>query len=239
MVFARRLARAALALLGLGLVMTGCAAESSLDGEGSQETPLPSFDRGVAWEPEEPIVLPSMSMEQKLEFRADYLANVWAQAKSQWRELGDPPEVELVEFGDPRGGDQLLADCYSEAGYPAVASPQGGVEFPGGIQASPHYEVVAYTCSAKFTPDPLMLRDWNADQLGLLYDYRVEWLVPCLESFGLAPQDGPEKTTFVNEWPNAESESRRWHPEDAAIGSDNLDDILRACPPIPVDHFYG
>lgn len=239
MVFARRPARAAFVVLGVVLAVAGCTVGPTFDGESPPPSTSAAFDRGVAWEPEKPIVLPAMSRQQKLEFRDEFLANVWAQSKSEWPALGDAPEVALVEFGDPRGGEQLLADCYTEAGYPAVPSPQGGVEFPGGVQASPQYATIDYTCSAKFTPDPLMLREWNADQLGLLYDYRVQWLIPCLDSFGLATKSGPDKTTFVNEWPTVSSEARSWNPEDAAIGSANRDDILRACPPIPVEHFYG
>lgn len=180
-----------------------------------------------------------MSQDEKLAFRDEFLATMWTESKKEFPQLGDAPHVDLVQFGDPVGGDQLMADCYTEAGYPAVVSPQGGVEYPGGVQASPQYAIVAYTCNARFTPDPLMLRDWNADQLGLLYDYRIEWLIPCLKSFGLSPHAGPDRTTFINDFHDPKSEARTWVPEDAAIGSSNRDDILRACPPFPREHLYG
>lgn len=197
------------------------------------------FDRDVPWVPREPIVLPTMTQAQKLEFREQWLARQWKSTKEEWPEIGDAPDVDLVSFGTPQGTDGQLAECYTEAGYPAVASPLGGVDFPDGVQTSPQYGIVDYTCYAKYTPDPLMLRDWNADQLGLLYDYRVEWLIPCLESFGLSPADGPDRVRFVNEFFVKGSDVRAWVPEESTLGAPNRDEILRVCPHLPVDHFYG
>lgn len=242
---ARPRARLAILLVGVGLVVSGCTAGPTPVAVSQPVSPSGAsgatggFDGSVVWEPRTRITLPAMSQEQKMEAREQFLANVWGESKSQWPDLGEPPQAEFVKFGDAAGGDQLLADCYTEAGYPAAVSPQGGVEFPGGVQASPQFAIVEYTCNARFTPDPLMLRDWNADQLGLLYDYRVEWLIPCLETFGLSPKAGPDRNTFINDFPMPDSEARSWWPEEATIGSANRDDILRACPPVPVEHFYG
>ena len=224
-------------LIGIAAA-TGCADSDPHPNETIVASPQ-GFDRTVAWEPDKPIILPAMTHEQKLEFREEWLAAEWANTLSEWPELGEAPEVDLIRFGDPRTGDELLAECYTEAGYPAVASPQSGVDFPDGVQASPQYGLASYTCYAKYTPDPLMLRDWNPEQLGLLHDYLVEWRNPCLESFGLTTREGPDRVTFINEFFTDGSEARAWAFSDPTVGSDNRDDILAACPSLPREHFYG
>lgn len=223
-------------LLTCGLfALTGCTAESPPEVSASPT----GFDINVAWVPERPITLPAMTDQQKMEFRDQWLDGLWRQAIEQYPDLGERPEVSLESFGTPQSSSQQLADCFTEAGYPAIASAQGGVEYPGGVQSSPQYELVNYTCYAKFLPDPLMLRDWNADQLGLLYDYRVEWFIPCLESFGLSPEAGPDRETFINDFYALDSAARNWWPEETAVFAGKGDEVLRACPPIPVDYFYG
>lgn len=225
----------------VGLSLVGCSGQTPSDDVPSTEstTTASGFDRAVPWTPHAAITLPEMSEAQKLEARELFLSNVWKQSKEEWPELQDPPSVELVQFGNPTTADQALADCFTESGYPAIASPQGGVEYPDGVPASPQFAIVDYTCAAKYTPDPLMLQDWNADQLGMLYDYRVEWLIPCLETFGLSPAEFGDKTTFINGFLNGDRTARTWVPEEAARASANQQEILRTCPNLPVEYFYG
>lgn len=240
MAFVRRSRFLAVLLANVLLFVTGCTdSDIQLPEPEDPLTTSSAFDPAVAWSPPEPIRLPVMTQEQKMEFREQWLARQWAGAQSEWPELGEAPEVDLVAFGTPRGSNRQLAECFTEAGYPAVASPMGGVEFPGGVQASPQYGVVNYTCYAKFTPDPVMLRDWNDDQLGMLYDYRVEWLTPCLASFGLTLKAAPDRNSFVNDFFLDDSQARAWAFDDPTISAANRDEILLACPPLPLDHFYG
>lgn len=238
MVFARRSSSIAAALLAV-LGLCGCVAQEPVAAASSSSASV--FDRNERWAPEQSITLPPMTMEQKLEFRLQWLDAEWQSVVEQWPELADEdarPTVELVSFGDPIGGDELLAQCFTDAGYPAVAE-EGGVSFPGGVQASPQYGLAHYVCYSKFTPDPLMLRDWNDDQLGLLWEYLTQWRNPCLESFGLVTREGPDRASFINEFFTDGSEARAWAFSDPTIGSDNRDDILAACPSLPREHFYG
>lgn len=186
-----------------------------------------------------------MTQEQKLEFRDTWLAKQWRNsiesAQNQFDyDLGKQPDIPLDHFPSARELGPTLAQCFTDAGYPARGTIDGGVEHPNGVASSPLYLLTSYECYAKFTPDPTILQDWSADQLGLLYDYRVEWLTPCLESFGLQVADPPmDKNTFVNTFFPIGSEASRWSPEGAIGIAPNADEISEACPSIPVDYFYG
>ena len=70
MVFARRSSSIAAALLAV-LGLCGCVAQEPVAAASSSSAPV--FDRNEPWAPYQNITLPPMTMEQKLEFRQQWL----------------------------------------------------------------------------------------------------------------------------------------------------------------------
>lgn len=88
--------------------------------------------------------------------------------------------------------------------------------------------VAWYTCRVKF---PLLSSaPPNDEQVGYLYDYFTQFVVPCLEANGSAIDSAPSRDTFVREWPNQD-----WFPEPttSAPGTAEYASASAVCPSTP------
>ena len=125
----------------------------------------------------------------------------------------------------------VMSACYTEQGvpiangYPAGAK-KGDKPSSIGAEADTEQEAIgAYVCNVEhpYRPSPPP----TAQQLGYLYDYLTEFLVPCYEANGITELPAPTRAAFVANWPH-----QNWFPTDgAAMDGDRAAAIARACPP--------
>lgn len=230
MYIARRCATAMIVLMA-GLTLASCTASGdSAEGRGQEWDPS-------SWEPTVTISRVVYTDEERDEFRLRWLASL---ARS--REIADPPSVPLERWTTVgQDNSETLARCYTEAGFPAVGDPSGGVHFNPGVPDSQEdaLNLAMYTCMSQFFLDPVYLTEWTDDQAGLLWDYWDQYEIPCLEAHGLSGLRAgqPSRATFIAEFPSA-----WWGPVNAFEGQE-LDaqfELQRECPPYPPPEvFYG
>jgi hypothetical protein len=89
-----------------------------------------------------------------------------------------------------------------------------------------------------FPIDPKYTTPLTDQQLGALYDYNLNTLVPCLEAEGYEVPDAPSKTTFIDTFL-----SDPWYPYADAFGSGSYSQaeyyrVSELCPQWPPD-LYG
>lgn len=180
------------------------------------------------WRPVQQIRLPKLSEREKLRLRAAELRRT---AKTEG--IRTPPNVELIRWTRIDDYARIQAECIRRAGFPAEES-YPGVEFPGGIppQQAKAFGIVLYTCEAEYTVDPSYGRDWSTAQKEMLYDYWVQFLVPCLGSYGISVAAAPSRELFVARYPNVD-----WDPP-ASMTSDSQRAIRKNCPSQPPSRYF-
>ncbi|PFG20758.1 hypothetical protein [Serinibacter salmoneus] len=238
----------ALSALG-GLLTAGCSApeEDASDGSpGVGEVATPTATEAGAWdvsswEPTVSIVAPSMTEDERLSEREEYLRSLAEQF-----ELDAPPQVELVRWTmGPADDSQAMAACYTEAGFAAEVTPDNGIAFVnGGVPESQEaaLNLANYTCAAQFTLDPIYRQEWSADQLGLLYDYWDQYFLPCMDAHGhmIDRSDQPSREVYVSSFHT--SERTDWWPSDvlSSLPQEEAVQLGEDCPAYPpAEVFYG
>lgn len=179
-------------LMMVSVFSASCSSQS--DGQDPKPSPPPT------WHPKKPITHVNLSEAAKRRLRRQYLK---ALAKSN--EIKNPPKIELIRWTTIDDVGSVLAKCYTDNGFPSKATvgvpgvtPEGGVA-PDQLSA---FNLVEYRCEAQYTLDPTYTRDWTDEQKGLLYDYYVEFLVPCLTGLGYTFDSPPSRAVFVAKYPS-------------------------------------
>ena len=242
--FGRRRRRQLLGLaLGLVLFLAGGIAGWKAQGlvpvgVGAWRVPVVS---AVSWRPQVPIEHAPLSPEQKRSLRLEYLRSLAIQD-----ELIDPESVALVRWSAPENFGVAYATCVNEHGFKAVPIYMGA-EYPEVISEDRvnDFNKVDYLCTSRYTLDPKYMRDWTRDQIGLVYDYYVEALIPCLQGIGFHPTGPPtDRAGYVKNFFTT-SPDAKWSPVETIISeiSTNLDQqaaAFKRCPPMPADIWmYG
>lgn len=145
------------------------------------------------WKPAKPIAHPSLSEADAASLRAERLAR-----QAQSYKLKDPPKIALVRWTTMQDFGPTVASCLRAEGFNVIGYGSG-LEYPDGIspaQASA-YNLADFECTSKYTMHPRFLLKWTADQWGVLYDYQVEWLTPCLKGRGFDVSAPPSRETYV------------------------------------------
>jgi hypothetical protein len=138
----------------------------------------------------------------------------------------DRPDVELVRLVDPYEWPQVQAECMHGEGFPDVAIlPDGGLQ-PGLSDEAQEsaYLLSRYVCTAKYPIDPKYAAPLTAEQIGAVYDYYLDDLVPCLEDNGYSVPEPPSREVFEENFAG-----ERWSPYAEVFGAD---------PSIPIDEYY-
>lgn len=101
--------------------------------------------------------------------------------------------VSLDEFG------YVLADCFTEAGFPTEGLPDGGWRTYADLtENSDQYSLAFITCLAKYPVHPAS--EWDrtsGEYLAAAYDYLVNALIPCLIDEGYPQPDPPSFDVFT------------------------------------------
>lgn len=176
---------------------------TSCSSDGHKPAPSPSFPS--SWHPKSPITHVKLSESEKRRLRDQYL-----KALAKVSKIRNPPRVELVRWATIDDVGPVLAECYTDSGFPSKAAigvpgvePEGGVA-PDQLSA---FNLVDYRCQGQYTLDPTYTRDWTDEQKGLVYDYYVEFLVPCLTGVGYTFDPAPSRAVFVAKFPSVD-----WNP---------------------------
>lgn len=193
------------------------------------------------WTSDVTVVPPTFTDAEREQFRTDWLASL-----AEQMDVEDPPEVPLIRwtYGDLEHGT-AVASCLTAAGFPAVADSALGWALREPVPASqaPAFRLATYVCAAQYTLDPVYLRDWTPEQVGIAYDYWVEYYGPCMAAHGYSVSDAdkPTREVFVATF-FTEQRSRWWPPERLAMLSDESlrTELGAVCPAFPPDaEFYG
>jgi len=136
---------------------------------------------------------------------------------------------------------QTIAQCLTEAGFDAVGAGSA-IWYPGGAGGAQAgaFHLAEYECNAKYTLHPKYYQRLTEQQFEVLYDYDVQWLVPCLESLGAMVSTPPTRETYIAQrlqgklpWdPYNEAEGLFGSPEKGAY-------LANTCPKFPVAYLWG
>ncbi|MCI4656270.1 hypothetical protein [Cryobacterium zhongshanensis] len=145
------------------------------------------------------------------------------------------PAVERARFIEPEEIATVMAACYTDHGFPSVASADGG--WSGGHLDSDaeDFALVSYTCRTRFPTNPAYSVPLNDSQITYIYDYQTQVLTPCLEDAGYAVDTPPSREDFLARY---RSDGGSWFPYEHVTGSDLAISITVQCPQMP-DHLYG
>lgn len=100
------------------------------------------------------------------------------------------------------------------------------------------FNLAMFTCMAQYPLDPKYSATLTDDRLGVLYEYYVKTLTPCLEAQGYSVTPAPSKSTFIDTYYD-----KTWTPyvdlNNAFVGTQaEWDRINGACPQWP-ENFFG
>jgi len=187
------------------------------------------------WKPVTPIAPVVMSDADAAKLRAKFLAE---QVKSY--QLVDPPTVALVRWTSYVDWGQTMAQCLQDAGFNIVGAGDS-LSAPDGIGPAQMsaYNLAFYTCESMYSLNPRYTQPITADQLGLWYDYSVQWLVPCLASMGYTTTPPPTREAFIAE---GLLQNPNWNPSSqanqAAVHSLQQQMLItETCPPNPPNEY--
>ncbi|OFS72220.1 hypothetical protein HMPREF3167_08190 [Trueperella sp. HMSC08B05] len=212
------------------------------EGTGTSEGPSRDWDP-KAWEPTVTITRPSLTEDEKDQTRKE----VARQFVTDPELLESLPDVPVVAYYDSfREQEKKMAECMTDAGFSAKALQTGGLSYGKYPELQERaFQLAGYTCQMQFPFDPALARDWSAEQVGLVYDYWNEYMIPCLEGYGYATDVSkrPSRESYVQNFFAEDGSGREWFPTDlqpALEAEGGHDDVLEACPALPAsDMLYG
>lgn len=107
------------------------------------------------------------------------------------------PHVERVRIVSPMEWAQTIAECVTDKGFSAKATPDGGVAFDGvPNDQGQALDLANYECSVMYPMDPRYSTPLTDQQIDYLYEYYVYDLTPCLENEGFAVAESPSRQSF-------------------------------------------
>lgn len=141
-----------------------------------------------------------------------------------------PSEIQRIRLIDESEWSDTLAECLTGKGFEALNSSSGGISVgpvPTGQDSA--LAVAAYICSVEYPVQPS--EPLSTDEIGLLYDYFVTDLIPCLEGNGYSIPNAPSREVFVEQF----GSQGPWLPYNFVFpGGPEEDRQLRAeCPEYP------
>lgn len=225
------------ATLGLafaaGLSLAACSGETP-----TPSTPTSPSQQTEQWKPAQPITHESMSEDEALELREASLAR-----SAKANDIKDPPEIALVRWTSMSDLGETHAECLRAAGFNAIGAG-AAVWYPDGIPAAQEsaFNLAQFECDSKYTLHPKFRQPFSEAQLGLWYDYNLEWLVPCLEGLGVETTAPPTRQTFIAQALQGEM---TWAPfsEADALFTNSFEksrELRQTCPEYPpTEYMWG
>lgn len=223
------------------IVFSGCSQGTA----GSEEADVSSIESTTVWDasswtPPVTVEPENLTEGERMARRTQWLDNNWGSFTAR-------EEIELVAWTTSYAEHgQLVTDCLAESGFPSVWDGAGGRQFTGAVPASQQeaLDLATYRCSAQYSLDPRILREWSADQATIMFDYWMEYYIPCMEAHGVAMnsyvEDAPSRQAYIAEFngPNRID----WAPYLAAssMPPEEQQKIEATCPSMPPEEFmYG
>ncbi|MEL0625928.1 hypothetical protein V6245_03110 [Salinibacterium amurskyense] len=210
-----RLPAVAITVLSVALALGACTPLS----ERGDESPEASSPTGQT-STEGAVTAPSL--EEQLDFE-------WSTVIARFPDAVRP-DVPLIRYIDLHEWAPVQAECMNAEGFPDVsATPDGGLSsgtIPPGQEEA--YAIAAYVCAAQYPRDPKYLTPWTDERLGMVYDYYIDKLIPCLKGEGYEPPDPPSRVTFIDGYDG-------WSPYLGVVGytQDEWFHINEICPQWP------
>ncbi len=108
----------------------------------------------------------------------------------------DVPDVDVIRYVMPEERQAHQDSCLKEAGYQ--------VDGPGQLFFPPEQEAAAaldqYVCRMKYPPIERYSQPWGDRQVGIQYDWMVEFVIPCLEGEGHPITGIPSRDVFIDSY---------------------------------------
>ena len=164
------------------------------------------------------------------------------QLASTAESLGLPPQddVPLVRWVTAEEASATWVECLNDAGFQATFESPDKIDFSlvpdeqnqrGGPGSQALWE-----CQAMYTQDPRSAVELTDAQKGLIYDYLVNSLVPCLEAHGYTPAEPPSRSTYVTTF----SDEAQWMPYSVVPLDEMNTELFTECPQAaPSVDIYG
>lgn len=192
-----------------------------------------------AWEPAVQITPPEFSDAERQDYRQQKLEN-----SAQVLGSTQPPEVTLIRWSE--GSLEYASNmttCLQDAGFPAVQEGRT-FYFDPGVHASQQdsLSLASYVCDGQYMMDPVYGQGWSDTQAGLVYDYWVEYYIPCMRAHGHNIQDDekPSRESYVSSFNSGQRQS--WWPNEWSqrLPAEERETMEAVCPQYPPDAvLYG
>lgn len=216
---------------------------STLPGTGASSTTSPGAAGGAtsesgtwdpnSWRPQVQVVAPTFSDAELAAFHTESMDHA-----AQQQDLESAPEVSLIRWSmGTREYSANMAACLQEEGFPAVLDGdqyyfEPGV--PAAQQAALDY--ASYVCDGQYMLHP-KYNGWSDEHVGIVYDYWVEYYIPCMRAHGhdIQDDDRPSREAYVNAFHTSERIS--WWPNEKSqmLPMDERQPMDAICPGLPPD----
>lgn len=145
------------------------------------------------WKPRHPLAPVVMTESEKLERRQQELDR---QAASYGLQPWAYPD--LVRWIVPEQTASVMVPCLKQKGFVAEPSSTDGRGYKSNTGSQDEaWGRADVECQAMYSVDPRLLGEPSPDQKNLVYDYWIEFLVPCLKKHGINPTV-PSREVFVS-----------------------------------------
>jgi len=214
------LAAGALALA----LLSGCASSVPAPPPAATATADPDAVVGIDMPDIGPSPAPDpLTDEQREVLRVERQDAAWQGVVGQYPGAVRPADP-FTGYTDPADLQDAINDCYVSKGFTLGTSIDAvGNSSPGGAMASTEQEAIdLFLCHSEFTG---ATQPPNDAQLGYIYDYLTEFLVPCYEANGIENPAPPTREEFIANWPN-----QNWSPSTGLFGEERDYAVNRACP---------
>lgn len=177
-----------------------------------------------------PAPEPGLTTEEKDAIREKQTEGLWAATGLYPDQRPASPPVTVVSLDDWAAA---YVKCMNVAGFPSYEVTEGGgfTYEPSEGDDSELERLSIYLCQMSFELEGQFDNRYSAAQIGYLYEYYSEELVPCMASRGFPVAGGPTRYEF-------EQGLGSWHPylalrDDVRLEMMTDPDFLVVCPPMP------
>lgn len=147
--------------------------------------------------PEPPAALdPQAVHDMSPEEERAYLKEIGDGLLASFSMIQDAPEhVPVRRWIRSEEADRVNRECLIEAGFPMNSD---GSFSTGGQWES--YWRAWYVCQMAYPVIPRYAGSWGPEQIEAQYAYTLDYLIPCLENYGITSGEPPTKETFIATW---------------------------------------
>ena len=180
------------------------------------------------------VVAPTYSDAELTAYYDEHLAST-----ADERDLSSPPEVSLIRWSmGSKEYSANMATCLQEECFPAVLD---GIHYyfnPGvPVAQQDALNLASYVCNGQYMIHPTYGYGWSDEQVGIVYDYWVEYYIPCMRAHGydIRDDDKPSREAYVNAFHTAERID--WWPNEWSqlLPKPERESMESICPELPPD----